>query len=187
MTTLATAHNPRHRQPAAVVTAALLTLLLTLAALGTASSLTDLAAGTRVRDLHPAPAAIVGAPTAASPTATGDIGVHGYDNTAASTVATNALDDVLGAITRPAGVADDWIPEVAASGRGTVWRAPGSTGNAGTVRIMEPTAQYPTGYARFYNEYGQPIGLNGRPGPNSVTHIPLNVDGTYQLPKGWGG
>jgi len=34
--------------------------------------------------------------------------------------------------------------------------------------------QYPNGYVGFYNEYGQPIGLNGNPGSNSVTHIPLN-------------
>jgi len=101
--------------------------------------------------------------------------------------ATNTADDIARAITRPSGVADDWVSEVALSGKGAVWRAPGTSGNAGTVRIMEPTAQYPNGYVRFYNQHGQPIGLNGNPGPNSVTHIPLNPDGTYSLPKGWGG
>lgn len=36
---------------------------------------------------------------------------------------------------------------------------------------MEPTPQYPNGYVRFYNEHGQPVGLDGNPGPNSATHI----------------
>jgi hypothetical protein len=78
------------------------------------------------------------------------------------------------------------VSQVANNGKGTVWRAPGTTGNAGTVRIMEPTAQYPNGYVRFYNGSGQPLGLNGKPGPNSATHIPINPDGTYPLPKDWG-
>lgn len=63
--------------------------------------------------------------------------------------ATEAAGEAAGAVTRPAGVADDFVSEVANNGKGTVWRAPGSTGNAGTVRIMEPTAQYPDGYVRF--------------------------------------
>jgi hypothetical protein len=46
-------------------------------------------------------------------------------------------------------------------------------------------AQYPNGYVRFYNEHGQPVGLNGKPGPNSATHIPIAPDGTYPLPQGW--
>jgi hypothetical protein len=50
---------------------------------------------------------------------------------------------------------------------------------------MEPTAQYPNGYVRFYNDYGQPIGLNGKPGSPLATHISRNPDGTYPLPKGW--
>jgi hypothetical protein len=89
----------------------------------------------------------------------------------------------------PVGVRDDFVPVVANNGKGTVWRAPGTTTNAGTVRIMEPTAQYPNGYVRFYNNSGpgQPIGLDGKTGPNSHTHIAINPDGTYPLPKGWGG
>jgi hypothetical protein len=103
-----------------------------------------------------------------------------------SFIATEAVDDVAAAVSRPAGVGDDFVSQVANNGKGTVWRPPGTTGNAGTVRIMEPTAQYPNGYVRFYNDGGQPIGLNGNPGPNSMTHIPLNPDGTYPIPKGWG-
>ena len=93
-----------------------------------------------------------------------------------------------GAVTKPAGVPDDFVAVVANNGKGTVWRAPGTTTNAGTVRVMEPTAQYPNGYVRFYNNSGpgQPIGLDGKTGPNSHTHIPINPDGTYPLPKGWG-
>jgi hypothetical protein len=101
-------------------------------------------------------------------------------------VATEAVDDIAAAASRPAGVGDDFVSQVANNRKGTVWRAPGTTGNAGTIRIMEPTAQYPNGYVRFYNNSGQSLGLNGKLGPNSATHIPINPDGTYPLPKDWG-
>lgn len=69
--------------------------------------------------------------------------------------------------------------------QGQVWQEPGAAGNANSVRVMDPNGQYPNGYVRFYNEHGQPIGLDGKPGPNSVTHIPRGPDGTYPVPKGW--
>lgn len=83
------------------------------------------------------------------------------------------------------GVKAGWPSRVADDGKGTVWQAPGSTGNANMLRVMEPTERYPNGYVRFYNEHGQPIGLNGKPGPRPDTHIPRNPDGSYELPEGW--
>ncbi len=90
-----------------------------------------------------------------------------------------------GARTLPAGVSDDWVLRVADSGKGRVWQAPGATGDANSLRMMDPTPEYPNGYVRFYNDYGQPIGLDGKPGPNAMTHIPINPDGTFPTPTGW--
>lgn len=66
-----------------------------------------------------------------------------------------------------------------------MWQAPGATGNADMVRVMNPTTMYPNGYVRFYNRHGQPIGFNGKPGSKAETHIPMNPDGTYPLRNGW--
>ena len=74
-------------------------------------------------------------------------------------------------------VPDNWVARVADNGRGIVYQRPGATGNADMVRIMEPTARYPQGYVRFYNSYGQPLGINGKPGSRADTHIPLNYSG----------
>jgi hypothetical protein len=74
------------------------------------------------------------------------------------------------------------VPRVADNGRGIVYQRPSATGNADMIRIMQPTPGYPNGYVRYYNQYGQPVDANGRPGPASATHIPLDYRGP--LP-GW--
>lgn len=94
----------------------------------------------------------------------------------------NASTDTNGS---PPGVKDGWEARTADNGKGTVYQEPGAKGNANMVRIMDPKPGYPNGYVRFYNEHGQPVGLNGKPGPNSETHIPLRPDGSYPVPEGW--
>lgn len=86
---------------------------------------------------------------------------------------------------RPDYVPKDWEVRRARNGKGWTWQRPGAKDNADSVRIMEPDARYPNGYARIYNEHGQPIDLNGKPSGKGQTHIPLRPDGTFDLPKGW--
>jgi len=99
---------------------------------------------------------------------------------------------------RPGDAGDDWQGRVSDNGEGEVWQKPGTpeTGplkNANQLRLGGPTDRYPDGYVRFYNEHGQPIGLDGKPNiPGATkaenaahTHIPKNPDGTYPVPQGW--
>lgn len=85
----------------------------------------------------------------------------------------------------PDGVAPDWQARPSDNGKGQVWQPSGSEGNANQIRIMDGTPRYPNGYVRFYNEHGQPVNLNGKPGSRAETHIPRNSDGSYPLPEGW--
>ncbi len=75
-----------------------------------------------------------------------------------------------------------WTSREADNGRGIVFQRPGAQGNADSLRIMEPTDQYPGGYFRYYNEHGQPLDVQGKPGPPSATHH----EETYTGPlEGW--
>lgn len=85
----------------------------------------------------------------------------------------------------PHNVPNGWVSSPVRNGRGEMWQKPGSSGNADSMRIMDPTARYPNGYVRYYNEHGQPIDLNGKPGPNPETHIPIKPDGSFPVPTGW--
>ncbi|MGH9267328.1 MAG: hypothetical protein ACRD0D_04040 [Acidimicrobiales bacterium] len=81
-------------------------------------------------------------------------------------------------------VPEGWAPRVADNGRGIVYQRPGATGNADMIRIMDPTSKYPNGYVRYYNQYGQPLDVYGRPGPPSATHISQDYQGPW---PGWPG
>jgi hypothetical protein len=79
-------------------------------------------------------------------------------------------------------VPEGWVPRVARNGKGIVYQQPGSSGDANSIRIMEPTKQYPNGYVRYYNKYGQPLTVDGKPGSDPVTHIPVDIQNPM---KGW--
>lgn len=85
------------------------------------------------------------------------------------------------------GLPSGWQGREANNGKGWVWQEPGTPGNANSMRVMDPTAQYPNGYVRFYNESGQPLSSAGKPGPNSTTHIARDSSGGWSVPAGWGG
>lgn len=85
----------------------------------------------------------------------------------------------------PPGAKEGWESRPQNNNQGTVYQEPGAQGNRNMFRDANPNPDYPNGYVRFYNEHGQPIDLNGKPGSNADTHIPKNPDGTYPLPKGW--
>ncbi|MEX0428565.1 hypothetical protein AB3X52_13115 [Nocardioides sp. DS6] len=93
---------------------------------------------------------------------------------------------------RPSAAGSDWKGRVANNGNGDVWQAPGnvdaprgSPRNANVFRDCDPDPDYPNGYVRFYNEHGQPLRLDGKPGSDAQTHIPKNPDGSYPVPEGW--
>jgi len=68
-------------------------------------------------------------------------------------------------------IPDDYVPRVADNGKGVVWQKPGATGNADMIRVGDPTAQYPDGYVRVYNDQGQPLNVAGKPGSKADSHF----------------
>jgi RHS repeat-associated protein len=69
-------------------------------------------------------------------------------------------------------IPEGWAGREADNGRGIVYQRPGAPRNADSIRIMEPTEDYPNGYFRYYNGEGkgQPLDVNGKPGSPSATH-----------------
>ena len=96
--------------------------------------------------------------------------------------------------TTPAGVPGNYVSGPARTPGGIVYRPPGISGNQGSVRFGPPGTYngvyYPYGYVRFYNSQGggQPINSMGNPsGGNPATHFPIQPNGTFVIPQGWGG
>ncbi len=85
-------------------------------------------------------------------------------------------------------VPDTYTAVRADNGKGWVFREPGTTGNANTIRVMEPVTsgkyQYPNGYVRVYDRFGQVLDGSGNPGLNKSpdTHFPLGGDDEPILP-----
>ena len=69
-------------------------------------------------------------------------------------------------VTNPSGSAvtinipNSYIGQMANNGNGTVFRLPGTIGNANTIRVMGVTSYAPNGYVVFYNGVGQPFNPN---------------------------
>ena len=86
-------------------------------------------------------------------------------------------------VTTPGGRTYDipagWTGRVADNGKGLVFQKAGSTGNNDMVRIMDPTPDYPNGYARVHNKYGQPVDVNGKPRSRAETHVPGDYEGPW--------
>lgn len=61
-------------------------------------------------------------------------------------------------------ISNGWTARIADNGKDVVFQRPGAQEDADMIRIMEPTAQYPNGYMRIYNSYGQPVDVMGKPG-----------------------
>jgi len=76
-----------------------------------------------------------------------------------------------------------WTSRPAENGKGIIFQRPGATTrNGDSIRIMEPTPDYPNSYYRYYNSQGQPLDVNGKPGSRTATHMSEDYQGVI---KGW--
>ncbi len=85
-------------------------------------------------------------------------------------------------VTTPRGTTFDippgWVSREANNGRGIVFQRSGASGNADSIRIMEPTDRYPNGYFVYYDQHGFPLDVQGNSGvPRSEYHIPEDYQG----------
>jgi hypothetical protein len=86
-------------------------------------------------------------------------------------------------------IPEGWEPVPARRGDGVVFQRPGASGDADSIRIMNPSAKDPYGYLRYYNRHGQALdaaGHAGNPAGGDATHIPLDgrpIPGLWGLPK----
>jgi hypothetical protein len=89
----------------------------------------------------------------------------------------------------PPGAKPGWIKFRADNNRGWVWQDPehfaADRTQSSMFRLAEPSAPYERGYARFMNEGGQGLTIEGKPGSHPDTHFHREPDGSYPLPKGW--
>lgn len=89
-------------------------------------------------------------------------------------------------VTTPRGttfqIPGSWPSRPANNDRGIVYQRPGAMGDAHSIRIMDPTPRHPNGYYVYYNKYGQPLDVNGKPGSPDATHISEDFKG---VTKGW--
>lgn len=110
----------------------------------------------------------------------------------APTVGRGKAGDPLPDSSRPDLAGSSWKGRVSDNGKGEVWQDPDFVGvkvngndDINSLRVMDPTAQYPHGYLRFYNRHGQAIDIEGRPTDKDSTHLPIREDGTFDIPRGW--
>ncbi|WP_022882450.1 hypothetical protein [Gryllotalpicola ginsengisoli] len=89
------------------------------------------------------------------------------------------------------GTKSDWTKELTKNKKGYIYKPPGATGEEGSVRVMDKTAnpgRYPNGYVKFKNAKGEYIDIDGKPVKSNspAAHIPRYPDGDFPLPTGWG-